>query len=553
MTPARAVGDAGRTAALPPRRGRRYDAAMPGARWCCRVFPFVALVHCGQAPLGPVDDGAVSTEVPLGADVAPAAPDVGDEPPEAGIDVPTPPDGAAPPVDRPLPRDVAPVRDGPSPPPCRTRVTYGNAWIHPPGHPADHDDVDGVVTWDGACATDGSNSVATLSNGWRPYFTGHNSCIVALDYSAGCAQSSQRCATRVRYGEAWLAPDNHPQRYDDVVGVVTWGGACTRGATARASLSNGWVPHFAGDCSLSFRYTQCGGLYANPVVDSDCPDPGVTRDGNQYVMACTGGGFPLRTSADLVHWTLRGVVFALGQHPAWATGDFWAPEIHRLGTRWVAYFSARHRDGSLAVGAATSNNVLGPYTDIGRPLVQVARPGVIDAHFFRASNGAQYLLWKYDGNAVGARTPIYIQRLDAEGLSLTGNRVELLTNDRSWEGALVEGPWMVEREGTFYLFYSANGYASDRYATGVARASSPMGPFTKRAEPVLVTGGAWAGPGHGSIVQGPSGDWVHVYHAWRAGRVDADPGRLVLVDRIDFLDGWPRMIAAPSARAQPMP
>ena len=554
---------------------------MQGARWICRVFPFVALVHCGQALPGAEDDAAVKPEAAVAADTSTATPDVDTKAPEAGIDVPTPsdnpevapdsPDGALDSpevaldtpvvtpdtpevaVDRPVARDVPVVRDVPATPPCRTRVTYGNAWIHGPGHPADYDDVDGVVTWDGQCTTDGSNSVATLSNGWRPYFTGRNSCILAFDYSAGCSQSAQRCATRVSYGTSWIAPDNHPQRYDDVNGVVTWDGACTSGTTVSANLSNGWVPHFRGGCSLAFRYTQCGGLYANPVVDTDCPDPGVTRDGNQYVMACTGGGYRIRTSPDLVHWTTRGLIFPDGQRPGWATGDFWAPEIHRVGNRWVAYFSARHRDGSLAVGAATSNNVLGPYTDIGRPLVQVARPGVIDAHFFQASNGARYLLWKYDGNAVGARTPMYIQRLNADGVSLTGSRVEILTNDRSWEGGLVEGPWMIERNGTFYLFYSANGYASARYATGVARASSPLGPFTKRPEPILVTGGAWAGPGHGAIVQGPSGDWVHVYHAWRAGRVDAAPGRLVLVDRIDFLDGWPRMIAAPSARSQPLP
>ncbi|MBL8601156.1 MAG: family 43 glycosylhydrolase [Myxococcales bacterium] len=488
---------------------------------------------------GMADDGPASVDLGPSLD-RPASADLG-----PSLDRP----------DVPAARDVEAARDVPPTPVCRTRVTYGSAWLRPAGHPNDYDDVDGQITWDGACAADGGNSVATLSNGWRPYFSGRSGCIMAFDYSAGCALANARCATRVGYGPSWLAPANHPNRYDDVAGALTWDGACTNTAESSAALSNGWVPHFrgAGACSMGFRYTQCGGLYENPVVGSDCPDPGVTRDGNTYVMVCTGGGYRIRTSQDLVHWTTRGLIFPDGQRPGWATGDFWAPEIHRVGNRWVAYFSARHRDGSLAVGAATANNALGPYTDLGRPLVQVARPGVIDAHFFQASNGARYLLWKYDGNAVGARTPIYIQRLNADGTSLTGSRVELITNDRSWEGALVEGPWMIERAGTFYLFYSANGYATSRYAVGVARASAPTGPFTKRAEPILVTGGAWAGPGHGAIVQGPSGDWVHVYHAWRAGRVGTDPGRLVLVDRIDFLDGWPRMISAPLSRSQPMP
>lgn len=161
------------------------------------MFPFVALVHCGQALPGAGDDAAVEAEAAVAADVATATPDVDTKAPEAGLDVPTPPDNpevtldsheVSPDrpevaIDRPVVRDVPVGRDVPAPPPCRTRVTYGNAWIHGPGHPADYDDVDGVVTWDGQCAADGSNSVATLSNGWRPYFTGRNSCILAFGVS----------------------------------------------------------------------------------------------------------------------------------------------------------------------------------------------------------------------------------------------------------------------------------------------------------------------------------------------------------------------------------
>lgn len=449
--------------------------------------------------------------------------------------------------------------DVPSPAPCTTRITYGNRWIHGPSHPANYDDADGVVSWDGRCIDDGGNSYAVLSNGWRPYFTGNSACVIALDYRGACSGVPSRCETRVAYGPAWDAPASHPNRFDDVGGAVSWDGICRNdGARSFATLSNGWTPYFSGNnrCSLGLRYTQCGGLYDNPVVPTDCPDPGVAQDGDRYVMACTGGGanaYPIRTSTDLVNWTFRGHIFPSADKPTWSTGDYWAPEIHRVGTRWIAYFSARHRDGSLAVGAAIGTSPLGPFRDLGRPLVHDPNPGVIDVHFFEAPDGARYLLWKLDGNAVRARTPIYIQRLAADGVTLMGTRTTLITNDRAWEGALVEGPWMIFEGGMYYLFYSANGYASNAYAVGVARSSSPTGPFTKAAAPILVTKGAWAGPGHGSIVRGPSGDWVHVYHAWVAGSVGQAPGRQVLVDRITFNGGWPQMLAAPSSRSQPMP
>ena len=280
-------------------------------------------------------------------------------------------------------------------------------------------------------------------------------------------------------------------------------------------------------------------------------DPIATR---RDFMACTGDGFPLRTSTDLVEWKTAGRIFPAGAGPKWAVSNFWAPEIHRVGSKWVAYFSAKTAsDGSLAVGAATATDPLGPYTDLGAPLVHDPSPGVIDAHEFEASDGQRYLLWKVDGNAIGKPTPIRIQPLEADGVSLTGSPKTILSNDRAWEGALVEGPWMIERAGSFYLFYSANGYASTAYAIGVARASSPLGPFTKADAPILVSDGAWSGPGHGSVVRGPRGDDVHVFHAWVAGKVGAAPGREVLVDRIAWVDGWPRMFSAPTKRSQPLP
>lgn len=453
--------------------------------------------------------------------------------------------------------DTGPADDDAwTPTPCTTRITYGATWIHGPGHDADFDDADGLVTWDGTCTHDGANTYATLSNGWQPYFAGA-SCLIALDHHGDCGVPTT-CATRVSYGASWLAAPMHDARFDDVTGVVTWSGVChdEGGGRSSAQLSNGWTPFFSGTgaCDLSFRYEECGGLFANPVVATDCPDPGVVFDGTQYVMACTGGDYALRTSPDLVHWTPAGTIFAAGRRPSWAVGDFWAPEIHRVGDHWVAYFSARNGgDGSLAIGAATGPTALGPFTDIGHPLVDDPHPGVIDAHHFEAPDGTQYLLYKVDGNAVGAPTPIYAQPLEADGLTFRGGRTEILRNDRAWEGGLVEGPWMIFESGTYYLFYSANGYASTRYAIGVARASSPLGPFEKAGAPILTSEGAWAGPGHGSVVRAPGGEWAHVYHAWEAAHVGGAPGRLDLVDRITWEAGWPRMLSAPTTRSQPLP
>ena len=443
--------------------------------------------------------------------------------------------------------------------PCKTRITYGSAWMHASNHPQDWDDVSGELTWDGACAFDGVNSYATLSNGWKPFFLGRGSCVIALDYQ-NCPSTPSACQTRVSYGPAWIPGPNHPQSYDDVAEAVLWNGVCRAdGANSYAALSNGWDPHFTGaaGCDLSFRYTACGGLYANPVIDGDCADPGVVHDGTHYVMACTSGNaadaFPIRVSPDLVHWQSKGHIFPASSKPAWAMSDYWAPEIHAVGNGFVAYFTARHQDGMLSIGAATAPAATGPFTDIGHPLVHDAGMGLIDATHYRDPNGKRYLIWKEDGNAVGKPTPIRGQELAVDGLSLVGSPTTLITNDLAWEDTLVEGPWMVDHGGQYYLFYSGNFFASEAYAIGVARGNSPLGPFTKASSPIVSSAGVWAGPGHGSVLDTPSGETWHIYHSWKQGQIGGGAGRVLLVDRVLWTGGWPSMRAAPSQVSLPVP
>lgn len=478
------------------------------------------------------------------ADVSEPEPDISE--PEPDVSEPKP--------------DVSTPEPEPEPEPCMTRITYGSTWIRG-NRTTMYDDVQGKVTWNGVCKVDGAgNAYAELSNGWKPFFQGR-SCVIALDYSGACSNVPNACRTRVSYGPTWDAPANHPNRYDQVAGVVTWDGTCrASGGNSVAELSNGWKPHFRGanSCDIAMRYEQCGGLYQNPVIAANCPDPSVLKDGSTYYLTCTHTGgsgiFPIYTSKDLVNWTRKGSI--LGSKPGWANNRFWAPEIHRVANNlYVAYYSASTRsDDRLSIGAATATSPLGPYKDLGRPLVYDPTPGVIDAHYFQASNGKRYLTWKRDGNAIGRKTPILIQEVAADGVTLTGPVKEILTNTLGWEGHVVEGQWIIERGEYFYLFYSGNGYASPNYGIGVARATSPMGPYTKAGAAILTTSPSWDGPGHGAVIKGPSGDWVHVYHAWPKGKVGQESvGRHVLVDRISWANGWPRMLSAPSKRSQPLP
>jgi beta-xylosidase len=294
--------------------------------------------------------------------------------------------------------------------------------------------------------------------------------------------------------------------------------------------------------------------YANAVLAQDCPDPGVLATGGTFFMACTGGKFRIRQSSDLVTWTDTGAfILPTGKAP-WA-GDGnrnWAPEIHELAPgAFVAYYTASDANGHLAIGVAHATSPTGPWTDRGTPLVQNPT-GVIDATFFTDDDGKKFLYWKLDGNSKGQATPIFAEELAADGLSFAAGASahQVLTNDPStWEGGVVEAPWVVKRSGTYYLFYSGNVY-DDRYRTGVARASSPTATFTKKGAPILANNDTWVGPGHGSVVDVNGETWF-VHHAWATdgkGNRDASKGREVLLDAITWgADGWPDVATGSSA------
>ena len=86
----------------------------------------------------------------------------------------------------------------------------------------------------------------------------------------------------------------------------------------------------------------------------------------------------------------------------------------------------------------------------------------------------------------------------------------------------------------FHLFYSANSFASADYAVGHAVADSPLGPFTKSGDPILVGNEVAAGPGHNSLFERNGKVWM-VYHAWAPDAVGSDfPGRTMWLSEVTF-------------------
>lgn len=294
--------------------------------------------------------------------------------------------------------------------------------------------------------------------------------------------------------------------------------------------------------------------YSNPIVAGNCPDPHVLHVDGTFYMVSTSHvlpAFPIRASTNLVDWHAMGVsVFTRANRPKWATGPFWAPELHHVGEYYVVYYTARSRvTGRLCIGAAVARDPIGPYRDIGRPIISTSVT-VLDSTFFRDDDGRQYLYWKADAGPGDPSGPICVQELRADGLKVTGDRLEVARDDLPWEERLIEAPAILKRGEFYYLFYSGGAFNSRSYAVGVARSTSPISGFEKRGEPILRGSDEWHGPGHNSIVSHEGNDYI-VYHAWEGERFqDVRPG---LIDRIEWgEDGWPTINeGTPGGRRSP--
>ena len=128
--------------------------------------------------------------------------------------------------------------------------------------------------------------------------------------------------------------------------------------------------------------------------------------------------------------------------------------------------------------------------------------------------------------------------------------------DRRWE----EGSTTFERNGIYYLTYSANNWQTPDYGVGYAVAKSPLGPFTKYVGNPILSQNATIGmysTGHGSVAFSPDGTEAHYVHHGRP--TATEPQRRLYTDRMYFkragLDsfGYPILSIDAATSDRPIP
>jgi len=353
------------------------------------------------------------------------------------------------------------------------------------------------------------------------------------------------------------------------------------------------------------------GSYTNPLepdipadgIVESCADPSVIRGHDSFwYMYCTtdplndedrgpGGDFNFRLipqlrSSDLVSWEYLGDAFTRGASsdrpmPDWAdpTAGIWAPEIDYFNGQYYLYYGVTdvtteisgepadcHADN--AIGVATSSSPTGPWTDLGRPVIEPRRAGP-GCNFF----------WTFDPEVIqaGAQKYIYygsyfggieVRELSDDGFDAPGDSAVPVAIPNRYEGQEV-----VFHAGYYYLFVSATNCCNGPltgYSVFAGRSASPTGPFVDRegvsllagrvgGTPVLsMNGNRWVGPGHNTVFTDLEGQWWTIYHAvdrfdpYFEGAVGFTK-RPALLDPIDWIDGWPTVRGGLWASDSPQP
>ena len=156
----------------------------------------------------------------------------------------------------------------------------------------------------------------------------------------------------------------------------------------------------------------------------------------------------------------------------------------------MVYFTAGDSADKLncGVAVAVSQDPFGRYEDIGKPLVvdESGLAGALDPHYFKDPlTKKHYLLWKEDNPLALQTSVINIRELNKDGKSFKGDPKTVLRSDLSEERLVVEAPWMMYKDGYYYLFYSSGWFNESKYHMRVAKGKSVKGPFIKRNLPVI--------------------------------------------------------------------
>jgi arabinan endo-1,5-alpha-L-arabinosidase len=283
----------------------------------------------------------------------------------------------------------------------------------------------------------------------------------------------------------------------------------------------------------------------------------IVREGDNYWMFATGNGIPSFSSTNLHDWRPGPPV--MPDMPDWVhevvpdqRGHYWAPDIIRVGNRWLLFYSVSSFGKNTSAIALASNASLDPthanfgWRDEGI-IIRTRQTNNFNAIDPAVFQDADQRLWLAFGSYWSGLKLIELDPATGKRIAENSPLHSLAANDN------IEAAF-IHRRGTNYSLFLNWGVCcrgtNSTYEIRVGRSSAVTGPYLDRdgkgllaggGTLVLSTEGRFIGPGHAGIVSDGSQEWFsfHYYNANNRGRPALGLRKLQWDDA-----GWPRVEGA---------
>jgi Beta-xylosidase len=302
----------------------------------------------------------------------------------------------------------------------------------------------------------------------------------------------------------------------------------------------------------SFEFGSRGVRSHDPSTIVKCDD--------RYWVFHTGRGVLSYWSTNLVDWQSGPRV--MSRSPEWVAtevpgntdGNFWAPDIIRVGDEYRLYYSVSTFGKNRSVIALATTPTLNPddpnfkWTDRGVVVRSFATNNfnAIDPALFQDQDGS---LWMTFGSFWSG---IQLIQLDPKtGLRLPGSPMHSLARYES-----IEAPFLCRRGDDYYLFVNwgicCRG-TNSTYEIRVGKSRKVTGPYLDRDGVDLTRGGGtlvlkgappFIGPGHAGIFVENGTEWFscHFYDGARRGTPT------MALNKVLWTNGWPEVVFEPNTR-----
>jgi hypothetical protein len=255
-----------------------------------------------------------------------------------------------------------------------------------------------------------------------------------------------------------------------------------------------------------------GKVYVYPSHDIKAP-PEYKGRPNWFVME----DYHVFSSDNLTDWKDHGVILTQ-TGVEWTNPTayaMWAPDCVFKDGKYYFYFPAMAKSGGFRIGVAVGDKPYGPFKPLANFIEGVKG---IDPSVLIDKDGSAYLYYSLN--------KIYVAKLKPNMVEIEG---EPQVIDNLPTQGLLEGPFVFEKKGTYYLTYPhvENKLERLEYATS----TSPMGPFTQKG--VILDeseSGCWTV--HHSLVE-YKGQWYLFYHD-RDLSPSFDKNRAARADKLYF-------------------